>query len=72
MKSSVRNLLPLVLFLPVLIGCASDAGRAMDDHPTADTGPVPTEGTTGGDAAGTLNLPTEARGGSHGEAGGGH
>jgi hypothetical protein len=73
MKLSVRFLVLLALFLPVLIGCASNAGRAVGEHgPTADTGPVPTESTTGGDAAGTLNLPTDARG-SHGEAaGGGH
>ena len=73
MKSSARILLLLVLFVPVLIGCASNAGRAVGEHPTADTGPEPTETTTGGDAAGTLNLPTEARGAGHGEAaGGGH
>lgn len=71
MKLSVRFLILLAVFLPILIGCASSGGRAVGETPTADTGPVPNESTTGGDAAGTLNLPVDARGkAGHGGEGG--
>lgn len=44
--------------LALAAGCASDAGPAFQHSagPSADTGPV-SASTTGGDAAGTFNLP---------------
>ena len=60
-----------IVALTLAAGCASDAGPAFgQSSPSADTGPV-SASTTGGDAAGTFNLPaSEHAKGEAGKAGG--
>lgn len=55
----IRRFSPLLalVVLAALVGCDSDGlPTAAAQEPTADTGPL-RQSTTGGDAAGTLNLP---------------
>lgn len=55
-----------LFILALAVGCASDAGPAFRrPGPSADTGPI-SGSTTGGDAAGTLNLPKAAHGATKG------
>ncbi len=53
------TLLALMVLMAIAVGCTSSVHPAIDEKgPTADTGVLPKNtSTTGGDAAGSLNLP---------------